>query len=85
MSLPRIEPAEYGAQLAAKVEKFKSDFAPFALPEPAVHASAPQNYRMRAEFRVWHDHDRVDRVGTGQAGWGGGHLADDGFGHDSSC
>ena len=62
MSLPRIEPAEYGAQLAVKVEKFKSDFSPFALPEPAVHASAPQNYRMRAEFRVWHYHDRVDRV-----------------------
>ena len=63
MPLPSIEPADYDAQLATKVEKFKSDFTPFALPEPAVHASAPQNYRMRAEFRVWHHHDRDDRVG----------------------
>ena len=62
MPLPCIDPADYDAQLAAKVERFKTDFAPFALPEPAVHASAPQNYRMRAEFRIWHDHDCVDRV-----------------------
>jgi tRNA (uracil-5-)-methyltransferase len=63
MSLPRIEPAEYDAQLAAKVEKFRNDFAPFGLPEPAVHASAPQNYRMRAEFRIWHERDCAERAG----------------------
>jgi tRNA (uracil-5-)-methyltransferase len=60
MSLPSIDPAAYDSQLADKVAQFKQDFAPFALPEPVVHASAPLHYRLRAEFRVWHQGDRVD-------------------------
>jgi len=60
MPLPSTEPDDYGAQLATKLAQFKSDFAPFALPEPAVHASSPQHYRLRAEFRIWHQDDRVD-------------------------
>lgn len=60
MSIPKIEPADYTAQLAAKVEQFKADFAAFALPEPAVYPSAPLHYRMRAEFRLWHQDERVD-------------------------
>ena len=54
------DPADYGAQLAAKLDQFKSDFSPFELPEPAVHASLPQHYRLRAEFRIWHQDGRVD-------------------------
>lgn len=60
MSLPRIDPADYPGQLAAKVEKFRQDFAAFAVPEPLVHSSAPLNYRLRAEFRMWHEGLRVD-------------------------
>ena len=60
MPLPRIDPADYSTQLAAKVALFKDAFAPFALPEPAIHASAPLNYRLRAEFRMWHQNERVD-------------------------
>ena len=60
MPLSRNDPADYGAQLATKVAQFKSDFASFALPDPVVHQSTPQNYRMRAEFRVWHEGERVD-------------------------
>ena len=60
MALPNINPATYDAQLAAKLALFKQDFAPFALPEPAVLASAPLHYRMRAEFRMWHAGERVD-------------------------
>ncbi|MBS1226733.1 MAG: trmA [Proteobacteria bacterium] len=60
MPLPSTEPDGYGAQLATKLAQFKSDFAPFALPEPAVHASSPQHYRLRAEFRVWHQDARLD-------------------------
>ena len=60
MPLPSIDPAAYAAQLASKLEKFKSDFAHFALPEPAVHPSTPQNYRLRVEFRIWHQDERVD-------------------------
>jgi len=60
MPLPAIDPAEYASQLADKVTQFKHAFAPFAVPEPAVFPSAPLHYRLRAEFRMWHDGERVD-------------------------
>jgi tRNA (uracil-5-)-methyltransferase len=60
MPLPRFDPADYPSQLAAKVEQFKRDFAAFELPEPAVFPSAPLHYRLRAEFRIWHDGERLD-------------------------
>jgi len=58
MPLPKLDPAAYPAQLAAKLARFRADFAAFALPEPAVFASKPLHYRLRAEFRAWH-HDGV--------------------------
>lgn len=60
MPLPVFDPATYASQLADKVSQFKRDFAPFGIPEPAVFASAPLHYRLRAEFRMWHQGDRVD-------------------------
>jgi tRNA (uracil-5-)-methyltransferase len=59
MPLPTFEPAEYSAQLAHKVDRFKRDFAPFSVPEPQVHASTPLHYRLRAEFRMWHQESQV--------------------------
>ena len=60
MPLPAFDPAAYDTQLADKVATFKDNFAPFAMPEPSVFASAPLHYRMRAEFRVWHHGDLLD-------------------------
>ncbi len=60
MPLPSFDPASYPSQLAEKVAQFKRSFAPFAVPEPAVFASAPLHYRLRAEFRMWHEGGRVD-------------------------
>jgi len=60
MPLSRIDPAQYSSQLAEKLAQFKLDFAQFGLPEPEVFASAPLNYRMRAEFRIWHEDDALD-------------------------
>ena len=60
MPLPVLDPALYPSQLAAKVDRFKAEFAPFDLPEPAVFASAPLHYRLRAEFRIWHHGDVFD-------------------------
>ena len=54
MPLPRIDPTQYASQLAAKVARYREDFAPFDLPEPEVFESAPLHYRLRAEFRLWH-------------------------------
>jgi len=59
MPLPSFDPAGYGAQLAIKLEQFKSNFASFGGPEPVVHSSAPLHYRLRAEFRMWHQDDQV--------------------------
>jgi tRNA (uracil-5-)-methyltransferase len=60
MPLQRIVPAEYASQLTDKVLRFKQAFAPFRVPDPAVFASEPLHYRLRAEFRIWHDNDRVN-------------------------
>lgn len=47
---------DYQTQLDQKSNSLQQLFSPFGeLPELEVHPSAPENYRMRAEFRVWHD------------------------------
>jgi tRNA (uracil-5-)-methyltransferase len=60
MPLPSIDPANYAAQLAEKVAQFKLAFAPFAVPEPDVFPSAPEHYRLRAEFRIWHQGEQLN-------------------------
>jgi tRNA (uracil-5-)-methyltransferase len=60
MPLPLLDPACYAEQLAAKVARFKQDFAPHALPEPEVFASVPLHYRLRVEFRIWHHGEALD-------------------------
>jgi tRNA (uracil-5-)-methyltransferase len=60
MPLPVIDPARYEDQLAAKLARYRADFAEFALPAPQVLRSAPLHYRLRAEFRLWHHEGRVD-------------------------
>lgn len=60
MPLTRIAPDEYASQLTDKVLQFKLAFSLFGVPEPAVFSSAPLHYRLRAEFRMWHEGDRVD-------------------------
>ena len=60
MPLPSFNPADYSSQLSDKLDNFKLAFAEFDLPEPAVFASTPLHYRMRAEFRMWHQDERVD-------------------------
>lgn len=60
MPLPSIDPARYASQLSDKVSGFKSAFASLDLPEPAVFPSEPLHYRLRAEFRIWHDGERLD-------------------------
>lgn len=49
--------SQYQSQLDRKVANLTSRLAPYAPPALDVYPSAPQHYRMRAEFRVWHDGD----------------------------
>ena len=57
MPLPHIDPARYEDQLAAKLDRYRTDVAEFDLPEPAVFRSAPLHYRLRAEFRLWREQE----------------------------
>lgn len=50
-----MNPANYDLQLEEKRLKLKALFAPYSELDIAVFASAPAHYRMRSEFRVWHE------------------------------
>lgn len=45
----------YEDQLAEKTARLQAMMATFQAPEPQIFRSPPQHYRMRAEFRVWHE------------------------------
>ena len=57
--MARMEPnpEQYQAQLSEKTRQLTRLFEPFGVPELEVFSSPPLHYRMRAEFRVWHDED----------------------------
>ncbi|OOE57394.1 tRNA (uridine(54)-C5)-methyltransferase TrmA [Salinivibrio sp. ML323] len=48
---------DYDTQLAEKVQRLNVQLAPFHAPELEVFRSPETHYRMRAEFRVWHEGD----------------------------
>ena len=52
-----VNPDHYQAQLDAKSAQLESLFGCFEMPVLEVFESPPIHYRMRAEFRVWHDGD----------------------------
>ena len=58
----------YQSQLAEKTARLAALLSPFAAPPPAVYPSPPTGYRMRAEFRVWHDGDDCYLAMTNGAG-----------------
>lgn len=47
--------SDYPALLAKKTENLTALLAPFNAPALDVFASEPSGFRLRAEFRVWHD------------------------------
>lgn len=46
---------QYDELLAKKCQKLTALLSPFAAPKLELFASPAQHFRMRAEFRVWHD------------------------------
>ncbi|WNC71864.1 tRNA (uridine(54)-C5)-methyltransferase TrmA [Thalassotalea psychrophila] len=50
-----IHPDNYQDQLDQKKTAMSAMFAPFSVPEAEIFTSEPLNYRLRAEFRVWHE------------------------------
>ena len=47
--------SQYTELLQKKIEKLTALLQPFNAPEIAVFDSPTSHYRMRAEFRIWHD------------------------------
>jgi tRNA (uracil-5-)-methyltransferase len=52
-----IDPTQYNQLLEEKRKKITNLFSPFTQCPLECFASEPTHYRMRAEFRVWHDGD----------------------------
>ncbi|MGV3345683.1 tRNA (uridine(54)-C5)-methyltransferase TrmA [Enterobacteriaceae bacterium LUAb1] len=52
----------YEAQLAEKINHLQTIMAPFSAPEAEVFRSPVSHYRMRAEFRIWHDGDDLYHI-----------------------
>jgi tRNA (uracil-5-)-methyltransferase len=55
MNPNRLPIEQYDSQLSAKVARLNAMMAPFFAPEPQVFPSPQSHYRMRAEFRIWHE------------------------------
>jgi tRNA (uracil-5-)-methyltransferase len=67
LDMTMTNPDQYQTLLAEKQAKIEHDFANFAtslsgkqqtLPELEVFASEPEHFRLRAEFRIWHQDGR---------------------------
>jgi len=52
----------YENQLAEKAARLKDLMAAFRAPEAEIFRSPAQHYRMRAEFRVWHEDDDLYHI-----------------------
>lgn len=62
MPLSSFDPTRYDELLATKTARVQALLAPYGAPEPEVIASPVTGFRMRAEFRLWHDGDALDYV-----------------------
>ena len=62
MPLSAIQPGHYESLLQAKVAGVKQLLSPFSPPEPEVIRSAATGFRLRAEFRMWHEGEDLNYV-----------------------
>jgi tRNA (uracil-5-)-methyltransferase len=62
MTPEHLPTEQYEAQLAEKVVRLQSMMAPHNAPVPEVFRSPVSHYRMRAEFRMWHDGDDLYHI-----------------------
>lgn len=59
MSVGQVFPEQYKEQLDSKVNHVQQLLAEFNPPAPQVFTSSPIHYRLRAEFRIWHNGDDI--------------------------
>ena len=56
------QPERYQELLDEKLASILPGFAAMGAPEPEIFSSPPHSFRMRAEFRAWHDNDDLQFV-----------------------
>jgi tRNA (uracil-5-)-methyltransferase len=62
MPLSNVNPDAYSALLEEKIAKVQTLLLPYSPPPPLVIKSSPTAFRMRAEFRMWHEGDELSYV-----------------------
>lgn len=62
MPLTRVQPEHYQALLTQKIRAVDKLLSPFLPPAPQVYASEPIGFRLRAEFKMWHDGEDINYV-----------------------
>jgi tRNA (uracil-5-)-methyltransferase len=62
MPLSRVQPDHYQALLTQKVHAVEKLLSPFSPPAPQVYPSATTGFRLRAEFKMWHEGDDINFV-----------------------
>jgi len=62
MPLSAFQPERYDELLSEKIARVCDLLAPFDPPAAQIFPSQPSAYRMRAEFRMWHEGDKLDYV-----------------------
>lgn len=62
MTPEKLPIEQYDTQLMQKVASLETLMAPFAAPKVEVFRSPVSHYRMRAEFRIWHDGDDLYHI-----------------------
>jgi len=55
MTINQVFPEDYDRQLSEKLARIETEFARFELPAIELFPSPPEAYRLRAEFKIWHE------------------------------
>lgn len=53
---------DYDALLSAKIERWQPAFGALNAPDAEVYPSPPEGFRLRAEFRIWHEGGELNYV-----------------------
>ena len=57
--MQQINPVEYDYLLNLKINNLEKIFSCISLPAFEIYKSETLHFRMRAEFRIWHENDEV--------------------------
>lgn len=77
MSVHLVHPERYQEQLLEKQQRIESDFAAFDIPAIEVFPSETSHYRQRAEFKAWHEGDKLHYAMYAQGEYKKPYMIDD--------